>query len=146
MMSDRAAYTRLAVRCLAGRPVEVRLQPPPPPWDDCDGLALRNEAGGVVYINPALPDDRYLYVVAHEAAHIKMHWSTMPPVAAGQQLPAPPAAPSIGALKAAALREREADDQAARWVAYANKRGGSTMGGKLYALAVAGVRDAVKAL
>jgi hypothetical protein len=107
---------------LSGHPVELR-------WDDpADaryhyGVARKAGTVGIIEIEPWHDQQKILDVLLHETAHLRQHWDSIP-----DDLVDPPEAqrrrPVLrGVSKVAQAfyhgREREADELAARWKAWA---------------------------
>lgn len=67
--------TRVAAH-LAGRPVEVRHLRPP--FEGALGCAIKSAGAAVLYVTPNLEAWARFSVFLHEAAHLRLHWNSIP--------------------------------------------------------------------
>jgi len=140
MISPMLILFERAARCLVGRPVRVRLQPPI--IKSFDGQAYDYKGVATVDIKPGFDDKTTLYIFCHECAHIKAgHGAVMDP----DQAPGSLDLTVLGAQlrKVHPLtrgQEDGADSMAATWQEYANQHykeytGDTTLARQLRALA-----------
>ena len=121
--NDLRELMEKAARHLTGRPCVVRLRPPA--WVGADGCCFKRADGAaVIDLDPGLGPDRMLDVFAHEAAHIRLDFATMPRRAPDDD--PPPGSKSVSALArklwAKEPMETTADALGKQWAAYARAK------------------------
>lgn len=76
-MGDAREVLSRVSALLAGRPVEMRIEPPP--YEGALGCVINDGGKCLVYVHSCLHGEEFLEVLLHELAHVKLHFSLTPP-------------------------------------------------------------------